>query len=192
MSSCGTMGTGLPDEVPWLALETKHSYTEFFERPLPARGGQSRTSRKLMDSYLSIQVLGDDEGLLTIESRAASWGFIGKTRVYTILDELKKWAGDLEEFAPVAGQTVAFYAGERDSYAFLGVSISVLDSVGHCLCHAALESNQTLTFESKNKLEVEIRIEPSAVDQFLLELTTLIQRGQGEAKLIGVYHVTTV
>lgn len=144
-----------------------------------------------MDSYLSIRMLGDDDGLLTLESDAASWGFTGRTRVYTCLEDLQTWAGKLERLALVAGQTAAFHAGGRDSYAFLGISISVVDSVGHCLCRVALESNQTLTFESKNKLDVDIRTEPSAVDQFRLELASLVQAGHGEARLLGVDHATS-
>jgi hypothetical protein len=138
-----------------------------------------------MDSYVSIRLLGNEDGLLTIECSATSWGFTGKTHVYTSFNELEKWARELERLSLVAGQSAAFHAGERDSYAFLGITISVLDSVGHCVCHVALESNRTLTFESKNKLEAELRTEPSAVDKFLLELTTLVQAGNGEAILLG-------
>ncbi len=145
-----------------------------------------------MDSYLLIRLLGNDDGLLTLESCATSWGFTGKTQVYTSFEELKKWAGGLERLALVAGQTAAFYAGERDSYAFLGITISVLDSVGHCVCHVGIESNRTLTFESKNKLEVEFRTDPSAMDKFLLELTTLVQTGHGEASLLGVDQAVTM
>lgn len=145
-----------------------------------------------MDFYLSMRVLGNDDGLLTIESHAASWGFTGRTQVYTSFKELEKWALELGQLTLRAGQATTFHAGGRDSYSFLGISVSVLDSQGHCLCQVAIESNRTLTFESKNKLELEFLAEPSAVDQFLLGLTTLVQAGQGETKLLGVDHPVIV
>jgi hypothetical protein len=129
-----------------------------------------------MESSHSIWLLGNDDCLLTIDICATSWGFTGKTQVYTSFEELKKWAGEIKRFALGAGQTAPVYASGRDSFGFLEITISVLDSVGHWVGHIALEPNRTLTFENKHKLEVEFRIEPSAVDKFLLELITLPRR----------------
>lgn len=141
---------------------------------------------KLMTSKLSIRALGEDDGLLTIDSHAVSYSFSGKTQVYTTCEALEKWAGALKELPLEAGQTVAFHAGDRDSYAYLGITISVLDSVGHCVCKVEFESNSTHTWDRKNKLEVEMGIEPNAVDQFALELMAIVHTHQGEACLSGV------
>lgn len=144
-----------------------------------------------MKSQLTIQALWEDDGLLTIDSHAASWGFVGKTQVYSSYDALERWAKDLAALPLVAGQSVSFEAVERNSYAYLGVTISVLDSAGHCLCRVALESNATHTRESKNKLEVEILIEPNAMDRFVSGLMAIIQtKYRGEACLLGVDSLT--
>jgi len=140
-----------------------------------------------MESQLTIQAVWEDDGLLTIDSHAASWGFVGKTQVYTTYEALEKWAKELAAIPLVAGQSVGFQAGERDSYAYLGVTISVLDSVGHCQCCVAFESSSVHTWESKNKLEVEILTEPNAIDRFVAGLLAIVQtKNQGEAFLLGV------
>lgn len=144
-----------------------------------------------MESQLTIQPLYEDDGLLTIDSRAASWGFVGKTQVYTTYEALEKWAKELAVLPLVAGQSVSFQAGERNSYAYLGVTISVLDSVGHCQCRVAFESSSVHTWESKNKLEVEILTEPNAIDRFVTGLVAIVQtKNQGEACLLGVDSLT--
>lgn len=140
-----------------------------------------------MESQLTIQALWEDDGLLTIDSHAASWGFVGKTQVYTTYEALEKWAKELAALPLIAGQSVGFQAGERNSYAYLGVTISVLDSVGHCQCRVAFESSSVHTWESNNKLEVEILTEPNAIDRFVAGLMTIVQtKNQGEACLLGV------
>ena len=140
-----------------------------------------------MESKLTIQALWEDDGLLTIDSHAANWGFVGKTQVYTTYEALEKWAKELDALPLIAGQSVDFQAGERNSYAYLGVTISVLDSVGHCQCRVAFESSSVHTWESKNKLEVEIPTEPNAIDRFVAGLMAIVQtKNQGEACLLGV------
>lgn len=140
-----------------------------------------------MEFQLTIQALWEDDGMLTVDSHAASWGFVGRTQVYTTYQALEKWAKELAALSLVAGQTVEFQAGERNSYAYLGVTIAVVDSVGHCVCRVAFESNSNHTWECKNKLEVEIRIEPNAMDRFIVELMTIVDaKNLGEACLSGV------
>ena len=140
-----------------------------------------------MESQFTIQALWEDDGLLTIDSHVASWGFVGKTQVYTTYKALQKWAEELAVLPLVAGQAVDFQAGERNSHAYLGVRISVIDSVGHCHCRVEFESNAVHTRESKNKLEVEILVEPNALDRFITELKGIVQtKNPGEAGLIGV------
>ena len=109
-------------------------------------------------------------------------GFHWKTQVYTTYEALEKWARELAALPLVAGKSVGFQAGERNSYAYLGVTISVLDSIGHCQCNVALESSSIHTWESKNKLEVEILTEPNAIDRFVTGLVDIVQtRNPGEA-----------
>jgi hypothetical protein len=144
-----------------------------------------------MESQLTIQALWEDDGLLTIDSQVASWGFVGKTQVYTSYEALEEWAKELAALPLMAGQAVDFQAGERNSYAYLGVRISVLDSVGHCQCRVEFESNSVHTWESKNKLEVEILVEPNAVDRFITGLTAIAQtKNRGEACLLSVNSLT--
>lgn len=140
-----------------------------------------------MESQLMIQALWEDDGLLTIESHAASWGFVGKTQVYTTYEALEKWAKELAALPLVAGQSVDFQGGEQNNYAYIGVTISVLDSVGHCQCRVVFESNSVHTWESKNKLEVEILIEPNAIDRFVTGLVAIVRtKNRGEARLLGI------
>ena len=140
-----------------------------------------------MKYQFTIQALWEDDDLLTIDSHAASWGFVGRTQVYTTFEALEKWATELAAISLLAGQSVGFQAGERNSYAYLGVTISVIDSVGHCQCRVAFESNSVHTWESKNKLEIEILVEPNAIDRFVTGLMAIVQtKNRGEACLFGI------
>lgn len=139
-----------------------------------------------MKSQLCVQALWEDDGLLTISSSAASFGFTGQTQVYTTCGELEKWAKEIESLSLEVGHTVEFQAGARSGYAYLGVTISVLDILGHCVCKVSFESNSIQTWERKNKLEIEIGIEPSALDRFVPELMAIVHTHQGEACLLGI------
>lgn len=102
-------------------------------------------------------------------------------------EALEKWAKELAALPLVAGHSVGFQAGERNGYAYLEVTVSVLDSVGHCQCRVAVESSSVHTWESKNKLEVEILTEPNAIDRFVTGLVAIVQtKNQGEACLLGI------
>lgn len=83
-----------------------------------------------MESRFAIQALWEDDDMLTIESHATSWGFVDKTQVYTTYDALMSWAEQLAALPIEPGQSVNFQAGQRKSYGYLGVTISVLDAVG--------------------------------------------------------------
>ncbi|WP_305821305.1 hypothetical protein [Massilia brevitalea] len=140
-----------------------------------------------MVSRLRIQILlEDDDGMLTIDSHVAGGGFSGLTQVYTTYEALEQWANELAALALTAGETVAFQAGARDSYAWLSIAFTVVDTLGHCTCRVALESNSAHTWPGKNKLEVDIQVEPHAIDRFVAELRTLAgTREPGDACLRG-------
>jgi len=104
---------------------------------------------------------------------------------------LQNWAEQLAALPIAPGQSVDFQAGQRNGYGYLGVTISVLDSTGHCQCRAVLESSLGDICRSKHTLEVDILIEPNAIDRFIAELTAIVQlKHQGEASLLGMDSLT--
>lgn len=48
-----------------------------------------------MDSRLTVRLLLDDDGLLTVQTDAANCGFIGRTQVYTTYADLEQWSSGL-------------------------------------------------------------------------------------------------
>ena len=62
-----------------------------------------------------------------------------------------------------------------------------IDKVGHLGVEVNLEENVSTEYrnEEKDKLKLEIIIEPSAIDNFQRELIQLAQKQEGKATLFG-------
>jgi hypothetical protein len=142
-----------------------------------------------MEHQLSVRFLLEDEDMIMVEARASSCGFSGITQFYTTWEALATWARNLEGFPGDAGRKSLFHGGVLDGYGYLGVAVSALDTKGHCACRVVMESNGGDSADCNNKVELEMGVEPGAVDGFVRELTTLVREKSGAARLQGVEKV---
>lgn len=130
----------------------------------------------------------DDHGLLTVVIDVASRGFSGSSQVYTTASMLGTLSAGLQCFPKDASQSVEFELGTPQGYGYLSIAFSVLDARGRCQCRVRLESNYAPTHgpASKNRIEVDMGVEPAAIDRFVSDLTNLHNNKARVAVLEGI------
>lgn len=130
--------------------------------------------------------------MVEIEVAACNEHFSGLTQVYTTYDELRELRESLVGFPKAASSRVPFFAGETDSYSFLGLDFYCIDNAGHAAVQVAIESKVPTKWrlEQKHRVRLEMQFEPVALDQFLSEVNRLISAQAGVAVLQGIDEYT--
>ncbi len=117
---------------------------------------------------------------------ASNTNFSGKTEVYDQSKTLSEFAWSLKDF-PNNNETLFYENGKRDDYAFFSMKLYAIDTSGRIGVSINLESNTSTDDrkEEKNKVELEIIVEPAAIDNFQRELVHLAWQQVGIAILYG-------
>jgi hypothetical protein len=99
---------------------------------------------------------------------------------------LIKFANSLKDY-PTNPNILFHQAGEKDSYAYFAMKFYCIDNAGHVGVQINLEDNVATEFrpEEKNKMTLEILVEPNAIDNFQKELLSLAEKQEGIAILYG-------
>jgi hypothetical protein len=143
-----------------------------------------------MEFGLVIRIVGvdADDGMITAAVEVASRGFRGVSQVYTTTDAVEELSSRLRLFPQGPTQSLEFQFGMPDSYGYLSLAFSILDATGRCACRVQLESNYLPSYGpgSKNRVEVDMGVEPNAIDRFVFDLKNLLKNEQGEAALQGI------
>ncbi|MGO4479845.1 hypothetical protein AB4Z32_26765 [Massilia sp. 2TAF26] len=143
-----------------------------------------------MEFGIVIRIVGvdADDGMLTAAVDVASRGFRGVSEVYTTADALKDLSSRLELFPEGPTKSLEFQFGIPGGYGYLGLAFSVLDATGRCACQVRLESNYLPAYGhgSKNRIDVDMGVEPNAIDRFVSDLQNLLNSETGEAVLEGI------
>jgi hypothetical protein len=129
----------------------------------------------------------DDYGLLSVLVDVTSRGFRGSSQLYTTASALEELSADLQCFPEDASQSLEFELGTQE-LGYLGLTFSVLNAVGRCKCQVRLASNYAPTpgLESKNRIDVDMGVEPNAIDRFVSDLKNLHNNQAREAVLEGI------
>lgn len=137
-------------------------------------------------SFLELKVIWKDDDLLELRVTASNNDFLGRTEVYDQSVSLSKFASTLKGF-PNDNNALFYEAGEKDSYAYFSMKYYSIDKGGHIGVEINLESNVSTEYrqEEKNKVKLEIIVEPSAIDNFQRELFNLAKNEEGSALLYG-------
>ncbi|MCR6641637.1 MAG: hypothetical protein NVV82_22265 [Sporocytophaga sp.] len=121
---------------------------------------------------------------------ASNGNFFGRTEVYETSDSLKCFAESLEGFPSSTdkSRTIFHEAGQKSDYAYFSMKLYCIDPSGKVGVHINLESNVATKFrsEEKDKLSLEIIVEPVAIDTFQKELLHLAVNEEGFATLMGI------
>jgi hypothetical protein len=143
-----------------------------------------------MEFGLVIRIVGvdPDDGMITAAVDVAGRGFRGVSQVYTTTGALEELSSQLRLFPQGPTQSLEFQFGMPDSYGYLSLAFSILDPTGRCACRVQVESNYLPSYGpgSKNRVEVDMGVEPNAIDRFVFDLQSLINNKLGEAALEGI------
>ena len=137
-------------------------------------------------SFLEFKVIWKDDELIELKITATNVNFGGTTEVYDESESLTELAMLLTDF-PNTNETLFYEMGEKESYSYFSMRLYSIDSSGHIGLEINIESNVTTEYrlEEKNKLKLEIIVEPNAIDNFQRELLHLAKNEEGVAVLYG-------
>ena len=137
-------------------------------------------------SYLELQVVWKDDDMFELKVTASNGRYFGITEVYDTTESLLNFAYLLIDF-PNDNREIIHETGFKDGYAYFSMNFYCIDNSGHIGVEIYLEDNVATEFrhEEKNKLKLEIIVEPSAIDNFQKELSQLATTQKGIAILYG-------
>jgi hypothetical protein len=143
-----------------------------------------------MEFGVVIRIVGvdPDDGMITAAVDVDSGGFRGVSQVYTTADAFEELSSKLRLFPEGPTKSLKFEFGMPDSYGYLSLAFSVLDATGRCACRVQLESNYLPAYGpgSRKRVEVDMGVEPNAIDRFVFDLQNLLNNEPGEAVLEGL------
>jgi hypothetical protein len=137
-------------------------------------------------SYLELKLIWKDDDMFELQVTASNGRYFGITEVYETSESLGDFANLLFGF-PKDNSTLFHEMGAKDSYAYFSMKYYCIDNAGHLGIELNLEENVETEFrnEEKDKLKLEIIVEPSSIDNFQRELKQLATNQEGKATLFG-------
>jgi hypothetical protein len=139
-----------------------------------------------LKSFLELQIVWEDDDMFELKVTASNSRYFGTTEVYDTTESLFSFAQALIGF-PKDNKKLLHEAGFKDGYAYFSMNFYCIDEAGHIGVEINLEDNVATEFrpEEKDKLKVEIIVEPNAIDNFQRELSQLAKKQEGVAVLYG-------
>jgi hypothetical protein len=139
-----------------------------------------------LKSFLELQIVWKDDDMFELKVTASNGRYFGTTEVYDTTESLFDFAQTLIDF-PKGDQKLFYETGTKDGYAYFSMNFYCIDNAGHIGVEINLEDNVATQFrqEEKDKLKLEIIVEPSAIDNFHKELSQLAINQKGTAFLYG-------
>lgn len=137
--------------------------------------------------FLKLEVIWKDDHMFELKVIVSNGFYSGTTEVYDTSESLSGFAKTLYRF-PKDEKSIIFYeAGEKDSHAYFSMKFYCLDAAGHIAVQVTLEKNVATIYrpEKKDKLTLEILVDPNAIDEFQKQLLRQASTQEGEAILIG-------
>ena len=137
-------------------------------------------------SFLELKSIWKDEHMFALKVTVSNNKFTGETKVYDQYECISDFAKELIEY-PKNDKILFYEAGEKDSYSYFSMKYYPIDNNGHIGVEINIESNVPTVYrpEEKNKLKIEIVVEPSSIDNFQKELLHLAKNEDGTAILFG-------
>ena len=141
---------------------------------------------KQQNPFLEFKVIWKDDEMFEMSTIAFSGDFFGKTEVYEQSKPLSDFAKSLIAY-PKDQKSLFYEVGEKDSYAYFSMKYYPIGVNGIVGVEIHLEENVSTVYrkEEKNKLKLEIIVEPAAIDRFQKELLQLAEKEEGIATLYG-------
>ncbi|WP_199756958.1 hypothetical protein [Pedobacter sp. KBW06] len=140
----------------------------------------------LQKPFLEVKVIWKDDDMFEMSVSAFNGRFYGSTEVYEQSKPLSAFAKSLIDY-PKSSEVLFYEAGEKDSYAYFSMKYYPVGVNGIAGVEVHLEANVCTEYreEEKDKLKLEIIMEPAAIDRFQKELLQLAKKEEGIATLYG-------
>lgn len=138
-------------------------------------------------SFLQLKIIWKDDHMVELSVTATNGRYLGTTEVYDISQSLEDFAKSLVGY-PGKEKVLFFEAGQKNGYSYFGVKIYLINNSGHVGVEVNLEENKSehnSRQAEKDKVKLEIIVEPSAIDNFQRELMQLAMKEEGTATLFG-------
>lgn len=137
-------------------------------------------------SYLDLKIIWKDDDMFELDINASNGRYSGTTSVYDTSNSLAEFANSLKGY-PKDNNELYYQAGQEDSYSFFSMKFYPLDGGGHVGVQISLEENVATEYrpEEKDKITLEIKVEPASIDRFQKELLDLAKNESGQAILLG-------
>lgn len=139
-----------------------------------------------LKSFLQLKIIWKDDEMFELEVIASNSSFYGKTQVYDQTESLSSFAENLINYPE--NEKILFYeSGEKNSYSYFSMKFYPLSNNGNVGVEIHLEKNVSFQHrqEGKDKIKLEIIVEPNAIDNFQKQLYTLAKTEEGFAILYG-------
>ncbi|PSR56897.1 hypothetical protein AHMF7605_27070 [Adhaeribacter arboris] len=139
------------------------------------------------ENLLKFEVIWKDEDIIELQISANNGRYSGVTEVYEVSDSLLEFVNELKGF-PFGKDRLTHSCGEKYSYAYFEMDFYKISQSGICGVLITMEENVSTEYrkEEKDKLSMELTVEPNAIDIFCKELKTLAEREEGIAELKGI------
>jgi hypothetical protein len=137
--------------------------------------------------FLKLEIIWKDDDMFELQISVDNGRYSGRTEVYETKDSLLQFAKSLEGF-PNDKENLTHRCGEKDSYAYFEMKFYQIGLTGIVGLQISLEENVATEYreEEKDKLKMELVVEPNAIDKFQKELVELAKTEKGVAELIGI------
>ena len=140
----------------------------------------------IRESYLELELIWKDDEMFELRVTASNGRYFGITEVYETSESLDHFAELLFGF-PKNNLTLFHEMDKKNSYAYFSMKYYCINNAGHLGIEINLEENVSTEYrnEEKDKLKLEIIVEPSAIDNFQKALKQLARNQEGKATLFG-------
>lgn len=137
--------------------------------------------------FLKLEVIWKDDDMFELQISVDNGRYSGQTEVYETKESLLTFATSLRGY-PKGKESLMHKCGEKDSYAYFEMKFYQIGSTGIVGVQISIEENVATEYreEEKDKLKLELIVEPNAIDKFQKELVNLAQTEQGIAELIAI------
>jgi hypothetical protein len=140
------------------------------------------------DPQLSIELVWEDVDLEELCISAHNGGYCGTAKVYFAQGDVGVLADSIRGFPKTVSQQEIFEGGSEEIGSLAKLVFRCTDGSGHPAVTVSLAEsiNENVRPPLLNRVELELRFEPYALDEFCRELESVARRASNRAVLRGI------
>jgi hypothetical protein len=138
---------------------------------------------------LTIELVWEDTDLEQLSISADNGRYRGTAKVYFAQGDVQLLANSIRDFPKTNSQREVFSGGrEEDDLSFAKLVFHCVDGAGHAVLDVTLAESLVhhARPSTRNRVELELRFEPSALDDFCRALNEVARRTNSRAVLRGL------